>query len=103
LLPPTSQVSSHEYRKADMKKWSDAFIRLVGPFISYIKVAGWSPDKLDDVLNENGHFFMLDWCAEVYRMYQAELSIRGVLDFDDILANALYALERYPDILEKYQ
>ena len=41
--------------------------------------------------------------ARAYRAYQIALKENGALDFDDLLCRAVWYLERYPQVLERWQ
>ena len=47
--------------------------------------------------------FMEDAAARVWRAYQAVLSARAALDFDDLLCEVLRLFDEHPDVLHRYQ
>ena len=42
-------------------------------------------------------------CADVYSLYQKRLGQANAMDFDDLLLNTHIILEKFPDVLYKYQ
>ena len=49
------------------------------------------------------HEFMDKKVAEVYKIYQQQLTSNSALDFDDLLLKPLELFKKFPNILEKYQ
>ncbi|MFA6027710.1 MAG: UvrD-helicase domain-containing protein [Patescibacteria group bacterium] len=41
--------------------------------------------------------------AEAYHQYQAELKEHNALDFDDLILKTVFIMEKYPEVLKKYQ
>lgn len=56
-----------------------------------------SPDKTDDDFFEIAHF------REYYRAYETALRNAGIMDFDDLLLNALHLLETNRPLRQTYQ
>lgn len=47
--------------------------------------------------------FMENVSLQVWKLYEERLRSEKALDFDDLLLKSLQLLERYPDVLERYQ
>ncbi len=58
---------------------------------------------LSDYLEIGAYDFTSELAKKVWAKYEAVLKKEGALDFDDLLLKTLKLLEKYPDVLEKYQ
>lgn len=69
-------------------------------FISAYKTANVSPEKAIELAGSlNGELNK----AKVYQAYENYKEDHFLLDFDDLLLKAVYILDHFPDILEKWQ
>ena len=59
-----------------------------------------SPEGL---LEDDDYDFRQEDIVEAYKLYQKKLKEAGAMDFDDLLVNTVVLLEKFPQVLEKYQ
>ena len=67
--------------------------------ISQLKNNLISYDQAETLAND----FLSKKVAEVYKIYQTQLTNNSALDFDDLLLKPLELFKNFPNILEKYQ
>ena len=67
--------------------------------ISQLKNDLISYDQAETLAND----FLSKKVAEVYKIYQTQLTNNSALDFDDLLLKPLELFKNFPNILEKYQ
>ncbi len=73
--------------------------RTVAAGISQAKNRLMGPQAFDDKAYDYYH----QTVSRVYRLYQDKLKENNALDFDDLIMKAVILLERFPEVLEKYQ
>ena len=84
-------------------KWRNGFYDMVSKAISSLKYNGITPEKLNDRVNEDGYNGIMIIVSPIYTMYNRELKMRGMLDFDDLLIKAYEIIKNEDDIRLKLQ
>lgn len=88
-------------RQSAEARWEEETGRLFGALISQMKARGVDPAAAEALAAGLPPESFLGWCAAAYRDYQAELAARGLLDYDDLVANAHRLLRADPDLLAR--
>ncbi len=82
----------------------DDAIDIANAFIRLAKERRLEPYRLEAQLRQQaGTWPLLDFGLRVYSDYQRSLTIRGAVDFDDLIVLALQALDADPDYLQRLQ
>ncbi|HXF63816.1 MAG TPA: ATP-dependent helicase, partial [Caldilineaceae bacterium] len=93
----------HNYRAIERTVQEDA-IELANNFIRVAKDYGVEPHTLHGALRrQSGSWPLLEFGIHIYADYQRSLLVRGAVDFDDLIALALRALDAAPDFLARLQ
>ncbi|MGE5473369.1 MAG: ATP-dependent helicase [Ignavibacteriales bacterium] len=89
-------------RNRKIDTWLKKFTRVIGEMIPFFKCKGFCGQKLLEY-TENDKKSLLRCVTEIYSNYEAELRRRGLLDFDDIICNAIALLKTDDELRLKIQ
>ena len=87
----------------DKQKWSKEFQNAVTSIISDVKGRKLNPVDMKRLVQDRENNGFLMCIADIYDIYDRKLKSLGSIDFDDMLINALTALETDSHLLEKYR
>lgn len=83
-------------------RWTDALISLAGVFIRQAKDYQIMPDSIQSGMVKLGiDNPLLSFGYQIYADYQRALSLRGALDFEDLIRLAYQVLRRNPEYLAR--
>lgn len=84
--------------------WTETLTSLAGSFIRQAKDFQMTPDKLYQELEKAGISDpLLNFGYQIYSDYQHALSIRGAVDFEDLIRLAYKILKNNPEYLQRLQ
>lgn len=85
-------------------RWTDALISLADNFIRQAKDFQVMPDAIHMGMQKHGiKSALLDFGYQIYADYQRALSLRGSVDFEDLIRMAYQVLNRNPEYLDRLQ
>jgi DNA helicase-2/ATP-dependent DNA helicase PcrA len=85
-------------------RWTEALISLGGNFIRQAKDYQFMPDSIHSGMEKLGiDNSLLRFGYQIYADYQRALSLRGAVDFEDLIRLAYQALRRNPEYLARLQ
>jgi DNA helicase-2/ATP-dependent DNA helicase PcrA len=85
-------------------RWTDTLISLAGNFIRQAKDYQSLPDSIHAGMEKHGIANpLLGFGYQIFSDYQRALSLRGALDFEDLIRLAYQVLKRNPDYLARLQ
>jgi len=85
-------------------RWTDALISLAGNFIRQAKDYQVMPDSIYLGMQKHGvKNSLLEFGYQIYADYQRALSLRGSVDFEDLIRMAYQVLKRNPEYLHRLQ
>ena len=91
------------YRRIERYVLDDA-IEIANATIRVGKELRVTPSQFYTLLGEqSGSWPLLDFGLQIYNDYERSLSVRGAVDFDDLIVLALRAMDADPDFLERLQ
>lgn len=91
------------YQKA-LKRWKEEdFPRLIKFMISQFKLYGLARDRISDLQRSYNHNSYLDWTFSIFKEYDRVLHHQGLLDFDDLVLQALNLLKKDKQFLKRLQ
>jgi len=91
------------YRRIERYVLDDA-IEIANATIRVGKELRVTPSELYTLLEEqSGSWPLLNFGLQIYNDYERSLSVRGAVDFDDLIVLALRAMDADPDYLERLQ
>ena len=103
LAPLIAPDKLANYRQIERTVQED-MVELAGQFIRVAKELPAKPHELQEKLRrQSGTWPLLDIGLHVYADYQRGLEARGAVDFDDLMAYALQALDADPNFLARLQ
>lgn len=85
------------------KKWDTNFCKLMSTAISDFKTNEISSKEALKITEELSDVSLVKVAAKIYYEYEKKLKRRGMIDFEDMLANAKYILKNDKEILKKYR
>jgi len=85
-----------------IETWLKKFTRVAGEMIPFLKCKGFSGKQLLEYTQKDMKS-LLRCVSEIYTNYEAELRRRGLLDFDDIICNAITLLKTDEELRLKIQ
>ena len=87
-----------------LKKWRETdFPGFIKAMLSWFKLYDLDPDKVRILKKYCQPDSYLDWALSIYQEYAKVLREEGLLDFDDLVRQALNLLEKDPLLLERLQ
>lgn len=89
-------------RNRKIDTWLKKFTRVIGEMIPFFKCKGVFGQMLLEH-TDNDKKSLLRCVSEIYMNYEAELKRRGLLDFDDIICNAIALLKTDEELRQKIQ
>jgi len=91
------------YQKA-LERWKkDHFPGLIKAMIGQFKLHSLTRDQVSELRRSYKEDSYLDWAFSIYEMYDRVMHHQGLLDFDDLVMQALNLLKRDQQLLERLQ
>ncbi len=94
---------SRGYQMA-IKRWKeDHFPTLIKAMIGQFKLHGLNRDQISELRRNHRQNTYLDWAFSIYYSYDRIMHQQGLLDFDDLVMQALNLLKKDKQLLERMQ
>ncbi len=101
---PLGVKEDTKWHEKAIEKWTQSDLpRFIKGMISYIKSQGVTAEdvkKIKHNLSEDAYLF---WAFEIYEEYSMRLYRNGLLDFDDLILQALRLLKRMSNFVSVYK
>ncbi|WP_051688192.1 ATP-dependent helicase [Desulfofalx alkaliphila] len=98
-------IPSHDkwYHRA-LESWEQRDLpAIIKDAVSFIKAAGLNTEQIKEMRARLDDSSYLAWALDIYRQYTRELNKNGLLDFDDLIVQALRLLKEEAQVLERLQ